>query len=160
VTAPRRDNLIYAQVDVTKDEGARLYEAYKAGNMDLVRSIATEILAKRARQHQQDVLDDKHNDIFGPWLRGLLKTHPGLKLETCIKPMVVIFSRAGDTRKLFYNDGLLTWEQAALWKLRAARDCTRSVLLSRRRLDASTCDRRAVPGTSTNSSTQVALCTP
>ena len=124
MAAPRRDNLIYAQVDVTKDEGARLYEAYKAGNMDLVRSIATEILAKRARRHQQDVLDDEHNDIFGPWLRGLLKTHPGLKLETCIKPMVVIFSRAGDTRKLFYNDGLLTWEQAALWKLRAARDCT------------------------------------
>ena len=47
-----------------------------------------------------------------------------LKLEDIIKPMVVIFSRAGDTRKLFYNDGLLTWEQAALWKLRAARDCT------------------------------------
>ena len=124
MAAPRRDNLIYAQVDVTKDEGARLYEAYKAGNMNLVRSIATEILAVRARRHQQDVLDDKHNNIFGPWLKGLLKTHPDLELETCIKPMVVIFSRAGDTRKLFYNDGLLTWEQAALWKLRAARDCT------------------------------------
>ena len=124
MAAPRRDILIYAQVDVTKDEGAKLFKAYQAGNMDLVRSIATEILAKRARRHQQDVLDDKHNDIFGPWLRGLLETHPGLKLETCIKPMVVIFSRAGDTRKLFYNDGLLTWEQAALWKLRAARDCT------------------------------------
>ena len=124
MAAPRRDNLIYAQVDVTKDEGAQLYEAYQAGNMEQVRSIATEILAKRARRHQQDVLDDEHNDIFGPWLRGLLETHPGLKLEDIIKPMVVIFSRAGDTRKLFYNDGLLTWEQAALWKLRAARDCT------------------------------------
>ena len=124
MAAPRRDSLIYAQVDVTEDEGARLYEAYQAGNMDLVRSIATEILAVRARRHQQDVLDDKHNNIFGPWLKGLLETHPGLKLEDIIKPMVVIFSRAGDTRKLFYNDGLLTWEQAALWKLRAARDCT------------------------------------
>ena len=124
MAAPRRDSLIYAQVDVTEDEGARLYEAYQAGNMDLVRSIATEILAVRARRHQQDVLDDKHNNIFGPWLKGLLETHPGLKLEDIIKPMVVVFSRVGDTRQLFYNDGLLTWEQAALWKLRAARDCT------------------------------------
>ena len=124
MAAPRRDSLIYAQVDVTEDEGARLYEAYQAGNMDLVRSIATEILAVRAQKHQKDVLNDKHNNIFGPWLKGLLETHPGLKLEDIIKPMVVIFSRAGDTRKLFYNDGLLTWEQAALWKLRAARDCT------------------------------------
>ena len=124
MAAPRRDSLIYAQVDVTEDEGARLYEAYQAGNMDLVRSIATDILAVRAQKHQKDVLNDKHNNIFGPWLKGLLETHPGLKLEDIIKPMVVIFSRAGDTRKLFYIDGLLTWEQAALWKLRAARDCT------------------------------------
>ena len=164
MAAPRRDSLIYAQVDVTEDEGARLYEAYQAGNMDLVRSIATEILAVRARRHQQDVLDDKHNNIFGPWLKGLLETHPGLKLEDIIKPMVVIFSRAGDTRKLFYNDGLLTWEQAALWKLRAAADCAsrRPILVptSPRRLDASTCDRWVVPRTSTNSSTQVALCAP
>ena len=37
--------------------------------------------------------------------------------------MVVIFSRKGDTRKLFYNDGLLTWEQAVLWKFRRRRRC-------------------------------------
>ena len=110
-------------VDVTEDEGAKLHEAHKAGKMDLVRSIATDILGKRAEKHQSDVKHGRHNKLFTPWLEGLLKTNPGLDLRTCIKPMVVIFSRKGDTRKLFYNDGLLTWEQAVLWKFRAAADC-------------------------------------
>ena len=149
-------------VDVTEDEGAKLHEAHKAGKMDLVRSIATDILGERARKHQSDVECGRHNKSFTPWLKGLLETNPGLDLKTCIKPMVVIFSRKGDTRKLFYNDGLLTWEQAVLWKFRAAADCVsrRPTLVptSPRRLDASTCGRRVMPGTSTNSSTQVVLC--
>ena len=132
--------------------------------MDLVRSIATDILGERAEKHQSDVKHGRHNQFFTPWLEGLLETNPGLDLKTCIKPMVVIFSRKGDTRKLFYNDGLLTWEQAVLWKFRAAADCAprRPILVptSPRRLDASTCDRWVVPRTSTNSSTQVALCAP
>ena len=126
-------------VDVTEDEGAKLHEAYQAGKMDLVRSIATDILGERAEKHQSDVKHGRHNQFFTPWLEGLLETNPGLDLKTCIKPMVVIFSRKGDTRKLFYNDGLLTWEQAVLWKFRAAADCAprRPILVptSPRRLD-------------------------
>ena len=121
------DNAAYTgsrmpSVQVSAEQGARMYEAFLAKKWDLVISIATEVLGSRADEHQSDALNNKHNSTFTAWLVEKLRTNPHLKLRDIIKPLAIIFNCKGESRQNFYQDGCLTLEQIHLLALRAAAD--------------------------------------
>ena len=109
-------------VQVSAEQGARMYEAVLGQKWDLVISIATEVLGSRADEHQNDALNNKHNSTFTAWLVEKLRTNPHLKLRDIIKPLAIIFNCKGESRQNFYQDGCLTLEQIHLLALRAAAD--------------------------------------
>jgi len=109
-------------VQVSTDQGARMYEAVLANKWNVVISIATEVLGSRTDEHQRDALDGKHNSTFTAWLVEKLRTNPHLKLRDIIKPLAIIFNCKGESRQNFYQDGCLTLEQIHLLALRAAAD--------------------------------------
>ena len=121
------DNAAYTgsrmpSVQVSAEQGARMYEAVLGQKWDLVISIATEVLGSRADEHQSDALNGRHNSTFTAWLVEKLRTKPHLKLRDIIKPLAIIFNCKGESRQNFYQDGCLTLEQIHLLALRAAAD--------------------------------------